>query len=78
MCALVNLEGTLPQLFLSCSFSLQFWQFLGISWDTSLGVKEMIVHARQLFGSTIFREISMVASCLLVRLAAQKLRNFLW
>nr|TKW32091.1 hypothetical protein SEVIR_2G147300v2 [Setaria viridis] len=59
------LEETLPHLFFTCPFSLQCWQLLGIAWDFTLSTSEMIIRASQLFGSTIFREISILeCSCI--------------
>jgi hypothetical protein len=55
-------EETLQHLFFLCPFSMQCWNFLGISWDSSLNITEMVLRARQSFGLIVFREISMVAS----------------
>ncbi|KAF8768566.1 hypothetical protein HU200_007495 [Digitaria exilis] len=56
-----GVEETLGHLFFACHFNLQCWQILGIQWDTSLAETEMILQARQHFGSQIFREIAILA-----------------
>ena len=57
-----GLEETLEHLFISCPFSIQCWQALGISWDPSLALTEMIMQARNQFGLAIFREVAIVAA----------------
>ncbi|KAF8676448.1 hypothetical protein HU200_047000 [Digitaria exilis] len=57
----LQLEETLPYLFFAHPFSTLCWQILGISWDATLSTAELIVQARQRFGSHIFREVAIVA-----------------
>ncbi|KAF8695310.1 hypothetical protein HU200_037536 [Digitaria exilis] len=58
----MSTEETLLHLFLTCPFSLQCWQTIGIHWDSTLSVTEMVLQARQLFGLPSFREIVLIAS----------------
>ncbi|RCV21660.1 hypothetical protein SETIT_4G155300v2 [Setaria italica] len=49
-------------LFFSCPFSQACWIFLDIAWDLNLPTLNMVIQARERFGSVIFREIVMVAA----------------
>jgi hypothetical protein len=49
--------------FLECPFSVDCWNTLNISWDTSLKPMDMLIEARTSFGSPIFREIMITACC---------------
>lgn len=56
-----NVKETPQHLFFTCPFSVRCWQELGIAWDTSLPLMEMITHSRNLFGLSIFREVVIIA-----------------
>lgn len=58
----MNTEETLLHLFFLCPFSRWVWRLLNISWDLAKPPLDMIIDARQQFGSPIFREIIMVAA----------------
>ncbi|KAF8671047.1 hypothetical protein HU200_050326 [Digitaria exilis] len=49
-------------MFFDCPFSQACWIYLGIKWDLSLQPLDMIIASRQGIGSTIFREIVIVAA----------------
>ncbi|RCV42444.1 hypothetical protein SETIT_9G217000v2, partial [Setaria italica] len=57
-----HVEETISHLFFTCPFSEACWLYLGIHWDPSLQLQDMIVQALQHFGSTIFREIVTVVA----------------
>ncbi|KAG2620120.1 hypothetical protein PVAP13_3NG147902, partial [Panicum virgatum] len=48
--------------FFEYPFSSTCWNVLGISWDTYLDLCSMVILAREVFGSVIFREI-LILSC---------------
>nr|TKW03477.1 hypothetical protein SEVIR_7G027000v2 [Setaria viridis] len=56
-----NLEESVAHLFFNCPFSEACWIYLDIQWDSSLHPLQMIIQARQRFGSCIIREIVIVA-----------------
>lgn len=57
-----NAEENISHLFFECTFSQVCWIFLGIQWELSLQPLDTIITARERFGSTIFRDIIIVAS----------------
>lgn len=49
-------------LFFDCPFSQACWIFLGVQWDLALPPLDMIIAAREHFGSPVFREVVNVAA----------------
>jgi hypothetical protein len=64
VCPLCNMgcEETCFHLFFECPFSLQCWNFLNIHWNLGIPALDMLVEARQNFGSIIFRELIITAA----------------
>lgn len=62
-CVLCHLrcEETCFHLFFDCPFSRDCWSTMSINWDTNLSPLDMMIQARQNFGSPIFREIIITA-----------------
>ncbi|KAF8693291.1 hypothetical protein HU200_038675 [Digitaria exilis] len=56
-----NVEEDIFHLFFECPFSQPRWIFLGIDWGISLNHHIMFLHAKEKFGSNIFREIIIIA-----------------
>jgi hypothetical protein len=56
-----TLFQTLFHLFFECPFSVSCWNSIGIHWNLNLQPLDMIISARQDFGSKIFREIIIIA-----------------
>ena len=50
-------EETLFHLFFECPFSISCWNTIPISWNMNLQPLDMVIAAREAFGSSIFREI---------------------
>ena len=63
-CVLCNTgcEGTSFHIFFECSFSQACWDSIPISWNLNLSPLNMMVNAREQFGSQIFREI-VITTC---------------
>ncbi|KAF8654956.1 hypothetical protein HU200_061388 [Digitaria exilis] len=59
-----NVEETIASsCFLECLCSQAFWIFMGVHWDLiNLQPYDMIAEVCQNFGSTLFREIIIVAT----------------
>lgn len=57
-----NQEETLLHLFFECPFSIACWTSIGIQWNSNLQPLDMLLAARQAFGSKIFREIIITAT----------------
>ena len=53
---------TMPHLFFSCKFSMEFWNKLGESWDIELQFNDMIMDAKNRSGNNFFK-IAMMAGC---------------
>ena len=53
----MNVEETLFHLFFECSFSQACWTYVGINWELNLPPLDMIITARNNFGSPMFREV---------------------
>nr|TKW27880.1 hypothetical protein SEVIR_3G287000v2 [Setaria viridis] len=49
-------------LFFTCQFSEVCWEYLGIVWNTTAQPTDMVIEAKQNFGSSAFREI-MITGC---------------
>jgi hypothetical protein len=62
-CVLCNSgqEETFFHLFFECPFSTSCWHFISIHWNLNLQPLDMIISAREDFGSNIFREIIITA-----------------
>lgn len=57
-----QVEESLRHLFFVCPFSQAIWIYLGITWDIDLSPLDMIITARELFGSAIFGKIIIIAA----------------
>ena len=44
-------------LFFECPFSQSCWNTIPISWNLNLQPLDMVIEAREAFGSSIFREV---------------------
>jgi hypothetical protein len=66
-CALCtsNCEETSFHLFFECPFSKSWWQSLAIDWNLQLPPLDMVIEARNSFGTCIFREI-VITSCWII------------
>jgi len=62
-CVLCNTgcEETSFHLFFECNFSQACWGSIPISWNLNLPPLDMMVNAREKFGSQIFKEIVIIA-----------------
>ncbi|KAF8752424.1 hypothetical protein HU200_011966 [Digitaria exilis] len=55
-------EETILHLFFDFPFSQACWVFLGIQWNLNLPPLDMILSSRAIFGSSIFREVIILAA----------------
>ena len=53
---------TMPHLFFSCTFSVEFWDKLGETWDMNLQLNAMIMEAKNRSINSFFK-IAMMAGC---------------
>jgi hypothetical protein len=62
-CVLCNSgqEETSFLLFFECPFSQTYWNTIHINWNLNLSPLDMVIDARESFGSNIFREIFITA-----------------
>jgi hypothetical protein len=60
-----NLEETTFHLFFTCTFSMQCWNHLGITWDFNLPFHAMMEKAKQQFNSNFFIETFMLGAWLI-------------
>lgn len=64
LCAICNTnsEETISHLFFECPFAQSCWTVIGIQWNFSIPPLDMVIEARNAFGSSIFKEV-MITAC---------------
>jgi len=58
----MNVEETAFHLFLTCSFSQHYWQFLGIQGNLMTDFLQMMIQAKQAFPYPFFMEVFIISA----------------